>query len=161
MNQRWNKIYERNKQTDLIYASKYCEDEKMFRENAIELLVELGEFVNETKCFKYWSVKEPIKEKVLDEYADCILMTLYFYNKLNMEIEISDKEENIDILDLINETFNLTTKIMNNISEELMKKIFNNLINIGRLLNYNEDEILDYIELKEKIVLERLNTENY
>ena len=49
MNQRWNKIYERNKQTDLIYASKYGDGEDIFRKNAIELLVELGEFVIETK----------------------------------------------------------------------------------------------------------------
>lgn len=37
----------------------------------LALLVELGEFANETRCFKYWSLQGPSpKERVLDEYAD-------------------------------------------------------------------------------------------
>jgi hypothetical protein len=37
----------------------------------LALLVELGEFANETRCFKFWSLK-PASEKgvILDEYAD-------------------------------------------------------------------------------------------
>ena len=125
MNNRWNKIYERNKKTDEIYNLKYGNDKVIFDKNCIELLVELGEFINETKCFKYWSIKSPDKAKVLDEYADCIIMTLYFYNQLNMDIEkcnISNK----DLLDLINETFYLSTKIMNEFNKELIKNIFDN-----------------------------------
>ena len=39
----------------------------------LALLVEFGEFANETRCFKYWSLK-PMSEKevVLDEYADAM-----------------------------------------------------------------------------------------
>ena len=159
MNQRWNKIYERNKQTDLIYASKYGDGEDIFRKNAIELLVELGEFVNETKCFKYWSIKKPSMDKVLDEYADCILMTLYFYNKLDMEIEESIDKTNMDLLDLINETYYLSTKIMSDFSKELMKNIFDDLINIAKILNYSEEDILNGLETKENIIIERLNSD--
>ena len=41
------------------------------KERLLALLVEFGEFANETRCFKYWSNK-PSSEKavVLDEYAD-------------------------------------------------------------------------------------------
>ena len=161
MNNRWNIVYERNKKTDSIYHEKFGDTEEVFRKNCIELLVELGEFVNETKCFKYWSVKTPDMNKVLDEYADCILMVLYFYNKLDMEIEEVEVKTNIDLLDLINETYYLSTKIMSEFNKELMKNIFDNLINIGRLLNYNEEEILDGLQEKERIVLERLDSTNY
>ena len=45
--------------------------ETTFPRRLMALLVELGEFANETRCFKYWSVKGPSpKEVILDEYAD-------------------------------------------------------------------------------------------
>lgn len=159
MNARWNLIYENNKKTDLVYNQKYGDNEEIFRKNCIELLVELGEFINETKCFKYWTIKKPEKDKVLDEYADCILMVLYFYNKLDMEIEESIDKTNMDLLDLINETYYLSTKIMNEFSKELMKNIFDNLINIAKLLNYSEEDILNGLQKKEEIVIERLNSD--
>ena len=38
----------------------------------LALLTELGELANETRCFKYWSVKPPSpREKILEEYVDC------------------------------------------------------------------------------------------
>jgi len=33
-------------------------------------IVELAEFINETRIFKFWSNKEPEREKILEEYAD-------------------------------------------------------------------------------------------
>ena len=160
MNNRWNKIYENNKQIDLTYIKKYGNTKEKFRNDCIELLVELGEFINETKCFKYWTIKKPEIDKVLDEYADCLLMVLSFYNRLNMEIEEVNDKTNVDLLDLINETFYLSTKIINDFNKDLIKNIFDNLINIGKLLNYSEEEILNGLEIKEKIIVERLNS-NY
>ena len=98
-------------------------------------------------------------DKVLDEYADCILMTLYFYNKLDMEIEESIDKTNMDLLDLINETYYLSTKIMSDFSKELMKNIFDDLINIAKILNYSEEDILNGLETKENIIIERLNSD--
>lgn len=47
--------------------------ESTFAERVLALLVELGEFANETRCFKYWSEKPPSpKERILDEYADAL-----------------------------------------------------------------------------------------
>lgn len=45
----------------------------------VALLVELGEFANTTRCFKFWSNKgRDEKERILDEAADC----LHFYLSL-------------------------------------------------------------------------------
>ena len=54
MNTKWHKIYENNIRLDKIYQEKYKDTTDFYKKNAIELLVELGEFVNETKCFKYF-----------------------------------------------------------------------------------------------------------
>ena len=81
----WNEIYIKNKRLDDIFFEKFKNDEKMFEKNCIELLVEIGEFANESRCFKYWSNKSMKKEETLEELADCIMICLYFYNYLNID----------------------------------------------------------------------------
>lgn len=75
----YRRIYENNKRLDEIFIRKYENIQNFYEYNCIEMLVELGEFVNETKCFKFWSTKSPNREKVLEEYADCITMALVMY----------------------------------------------------------------------------------
>jgi dimeric dUTPase (all-alpha-NTP-PPase superfamily) len=47
------------------------QEEDLFNRKVLALLVELGELANETRCFKFWSVK-PSSEKsvVLEEFVD-------------------------------------------------------------------------------------------
>ena len=48
--------YQRNKQLDKMYEEKYCSiDDKCYENNCLELIVEICELCNESKCFKYWS----------------------------------------------------------------------------------------------------------
>ena len=62
-----------------------------FKERKLALLVELGEFANTTRCFKFWSNKWfDTKERVLDEAADC----LHFY--LSLYISYLDKSFNLE-----------------------------------------------------------------
>lgn len=79
----WNDIYQRNKKLDTHFEQKYLNKEPYyFEKNCLELTVEIGEFVNETKCFKYWTIKKPNKDDMLEECADVIMMLLYCYYHL-------------------------------------------------------------------------------
>lgn len=61
--------------------------ENTFERRLLALFVELGEFANETRCFKFWSLKGPSgKERILDEYADA----LHFLLSLGLAIGIDD-----------------------------------------------------------------------
>ena len=159
MNTRWNKIYENNIVLDKIYQEKYKDTEDFYKKNAIELLVELGEFVNETKCFKYWTIKPVDKEKMLDELADCITMDMVFFNILNIDFTIERTNTCDNVLDVVNDTFYLATKLTNKCEEKTVKGIISNLFRIAELLDVTEEEILDAIENKHKIVLDRLNSD--
>ena len=132
----WNTVYSVNKKLDDIFIEKYQEDKLMYEKNCIEFLSELGEFVNETT------------------------MLMYFYNILNIDIEIPNKKSDLNILEIINETYILGTKLYNNLSEELVNNIFSNLLLISDKLNIKEVEIIDAIARKQIIIEERLNT-NY
>ena len=138
----WNNIYVKNKRLDEIFYEKFKDDNKMFEKNCIELIVEIAEFANESRCFKYWTKKSVNKDDVLEELADCLMMCLYFYNYLNIEeIEIKNYNFSNDILISLNDVFKLSTLLIDNIDKENVIKIFNYLIYIGELLNLSEEEI--------------------
>ncbi|MGE7750812.1 dUTP diphosphatase [Lysinibacillus fusiformis] len=47
--------------------------QNVFQEKGLALMVELAELANETRCFKFWSTKEPsAREVILEEYVDSI-----------------------------------------------------------------------------------------
>lgn len=157
---KWNKMYSNNKYLDEIFISKYKNDNKLYQKNCVELMVEIGEFVNETKVFKYWTTKFPNKDKMLEEYADVITMILSFYGIYNLEIkETYNKIEETDILKVIMELYNKSYLFYKENNKDILEEIFNYTLYLGKLLNFNEDEILNAIENKQKIIELRLNSD--
>ena len=156
---KWNELYKNNKRLDEIFIDKYKSDKQLFQKNCLELLIEIGEFVNETKVFKYWSTKSPDKAKMLDEYADVITMILTFYGMKNLELKDLNKEYNKDILELIHDLYELSLKLKINLSEEMLYEILNLVLYIGKILKFNENEIIGSIENKQKIIEKRLNSD--
>lgn len=156
----WNKMYSNNKYLDEIFVNKYKNDNKLYQKNCVELMVEIGEFVNETKVFKYWTTKSPNKDKMLEEYADVITMILSFYGIYNLEIkETYNKIEETDILKVIMELYNKSYMFYKESNKDILEEIFNYTLYLGKLLNFNEDEILNAIENKQKIIELRLNSD--
>lgn len=156
----WNKMYSNNKYLDEIFVNKYKNDNKLYQKNCVELMVEIGEFVNETKVFKYWTMKSPNKDKMLEEYADVITMILSFYGIYNLEIkETYNKIEETDILKVIMELYNKSYLFYKESNKDILEEIFNYTLYLGKLLNFDEDEILNAIKNKQKIIELRLNSD--
>lgn len=145
--EQYNDIYNRNKKLDDIFMSKYIDTEdKLYEKNCLELIVELCELANESKCFKYWTVKKPDKELVLEEFADSLLMVLYMFNTYNVEcVSTIDVDMSNDILYEFNMIIRMCTNLMDrdNIDDMYLKEIFTRLIHIGKLLGLNDNEIVD------------------
>lgn len=154
---KWNKVYSNNKKLDEIFIKKYKSDKSLFDKNCIELMVEINEFVNETKVFKYWTIKEPEKNKMLEEYADVITMILTFYREHELEIkDVYPKISELNILNIIMELYRKVYKFWQHDDPEILEEIFYYTLHIGSLFNFQEEEILDAIENKQKIIEERL-----
>ena len=155
--------YQRNKQLDKMYEDKYSNiDSKYFEKNCLELIVELCELANESKCFKYWTIKEADKGLVLEEYADCISMLLCIFNHYEVdEIKIIDRELNDDVVIIFNDVIRMCTMLMNEdiVTDELLYEIFTYLLHIGKLLNLDDREILDVCYMKLGKNIERLNSD--
>ena len=160
---RWENYYQKNKKLDEEFNSKHQENEpESYEKNCIELLVEIGEFINETKCFKYWSIKSPNKEKMLEELADCLNMIFYFYGLLNLDItDFTNTKIEKNRLKQINHIYNLSTNLFNNLNEQDIKNIFVNLIDFAYSLDIQEEELLEKLEEKHQIIYNRLEDTNY
>lgn len=143
MNQ-FSKVYEENKILDEIFHNLYDNFSKdTIEKNIVELLVEIGELANETRCFKYWSNKgSSEKDIVLDEYADCFLMTLWFCNMVDIDLSESFPEvTNNDVVAQFKELYVIVSGLDYNLNKDVIKLILSNLVNLGRLLGFTDEDI--------------------
>lgn len=106
------------------------------KRRTLALLVEIGEFANATRCFKYWSNKssEPL-DIVLDEYVD----GLHFFLSLGIDINVSKKAYNHtkhaeNLTEQILEVYRLTAIFLKKQDEKSYIKAFQAFINITTLL---------------------------
>ena len=88
-------------------------------------------------------------------------MVLSFFTTLNVELDnIGNHCETDDVIVVFNELFKDASCMLESGSEELIKRIFSNLIYVGELLNYSKEDIYEACYKKMNIVRERLNS-NY
>jgi dimeric dUTPase (all-alpha-NTP-PPase superfamily) len=67
-------------------------DKSFLNDRITALFVEVGEFANATRCFKYWSDKpSESKERLLDEYADILHFVFSIGNTLGFTVEEIEK----------------------------------------------------------------------
>lgn len=157
------KVYEENKKLDAMYVKLYGQSKEIFNKNILEFLVELGEFANETRCFKYWSKKKMSeKSEVLEEFADCMTMCFYFFNLLNIDLkEVKADERDIDIIDKFIYLYNHVSSIKNDFSKENLINIFVCLKSLGYYFNFSDKDIIDSCLKKIKKNIERINSQTY
>lgn len=91
------KLFLMQKGLDSFIEGKHqLEQEDLFSRKILALLVEIGELANETRCFKFWSLKPSSEKKViLEEFVDGIHFILSLgiecgFDKENIEIEVLD-----------------------------------------------------------------------
>lgn len=159
----YNEYYQRNKQLDKMYDERYVNVvSNLYEKNCLELIVEICEFANESKCFKYWTIKKPDRSLLLEEYADCLSMLFCIFNAHNIEeLDVLDIELNDDIVLIFNEMIRMCTLIMDKdkVDKKLLLKIFTYLLHVGKLLDISDRELLDACYMKLGKNIERLNSD--
>ena len=131
----------------------------------LAFLVELGEFANATRCFKFWSYKpSESKERLLDEFADGLHFILSIGIDLNLKIEEIEAEnvndENKKTTDYILDTYSNFTNFINDISYENYYATFESFLKIIFSLSFNDSDVLNAYYLKLGINYKR-QEENY
>jgi dimeric dUTPase (all-alpha-NTP-PPase superfamily) len=111
----------------------------------LALLVEVGEMINETKTFKFWS-KKPSAEKsiILDEYAD----GLHFLLSLSIEVQSSKSLYEIGIISktltqATIEVFQAISDLSKTFTSTALEKSFQYYLNLIPLLGFTSEEVVD------------------
>ncbi len=168
--QKFNLLIKKQKELDKIISDRMDPSNlKVINfKRKFALLIEISEFANEVKWFKYWSQKKPDFNKVKEELIDVIHFTLsisseyiknsqidtnIFYNKINhQEVQINDKNIGQNFFELIN----------------LASDPQSSIINIWKYLNMfiefffnNEDQLMDFYNRKNAINAKRQTIDNY
>jgi dimeric dUTPase (all-alpha-NTP-PPase superfamily) len=91
---RLEKLFAMQQALDQHIEKKHgLQDEDLFNRKVLALLVEIGELANETRCFKFWSVKPPSGKKViLEEFVDGV----HFILSLGIECDFQKQALSIN-----------------------------------------------------------------
>lgn len=111
----------------------------------LALLVEVGEMINETKTFKFWSKKpSAAKPIILDEYAD----GLHFL--LSLSIEVKSKKHHYEIVSVAKtltqatlEVFQATSELCQSFTSQALEKSFQSYLNLIPLLGFTSEEVVE------------------
>ncbi|MCA1318681.1 dUTP diphosphatase [Bacillus tianshenii] len=110
----------------------------------LALLVELGELANETRCFKFWSVKPASEQSVvLEEYVDgvhfllSIGLTLGYTSDIPREVGTRTESLNEQFLIL----YDLVSMFRVEKQEEPFHVLFATYMELGEMLGFSWDEV--------------------
>lgn len=128
----------------------------------LALIVEIGEFANETRCFKYWSNKgcSP-KEIVMDEFAD----GLHFFLSLGIPLKPQKfdyvlNKQNEDLTEQIFNVYKLVIDLKDNYDLLHYEKAFECYLNLAVSLGMTSVDIVDAYKSKLSVNYKRQET-NY
>ena len=159
---RFENIYRETKYLDDLFLQQYAiKSPDIIRKYKLELLVEFGELANETRCFKFWSKKQKgEKEKVLEEYIDCLFMILYFCNinavLLNENFELPEKT---DLIGAFLKLYEYGLCLHKHMDKDIVKKLLVQIVYISELLDFDLTDIESSATRKSLIIQKRLKSD--
>ena len=149
------KLFEMQKGLDQhIEEQHQLTDTDLFDRKVLALLVELGELANETRCFKFWSLKGPSASQViLEEFVDGI----HFILSLGLECGYEDKfelspytGEKVDLTTQFITIYKVVGEFQTSPSLEAFQALFQAYLHLAALLGFSNSDIEQaYIEKNE------------
>jgi len=154
----WTTLFNMQRQLDNYITEQHeLHGQDLFEERFLALLVELGELANETRCFKFWSVKDKSDTSIiLEEYVD----NIHFLLSIGIQkgYEFSDLDSSITYFKetmQFNYVFETCLKFYRHQTEENYLNMFREYLHLAKLLGFSEQDIIDAYEKKNEVNYER------
>lgn len=149
-----NELYDIQKElNDRIIEEHNLIESELVNERIMAFYVELGELANETRCFKYWSLKGPSeREVILEEFSDVI----HFFLTLGLDLdrphlEFYNEETDLTMTELFVSTYNDANIVRTQRSTFVYVRLYNTLMLIAKKLGFSEQDLYDSYMRKNKI----------
>ncbi|TCG10464.1 dUTP diphosphatase [Mycoplasma todarodis] len=149
-----------NMQSELdrnIEEAHGVENEDLTNRKLVALIVEIGEFANEIRPFKYWKKtmdinEDHIKEEFVDGIHFFLSLTLKAGGSPVVDPIIVSEDQNIQLSTLFEETSKLNSKF----TKEQLAKAFGIYMGMGKLAGLEETEIEKFYIEKNRVNYERV-----
>ncbi|QOR65759.1 dUTP diphosphatase [Cytobacillus suaedae] len=152
-------MFELQKVLDNHIKQKHkLEMENLIEKKVLALLVEIGELANETRCFKFWSIKPPSsKDKILEEFVDGVHFILSIGLDLAYDagFELTIIEEELSLVDQFLSIYQRIGQFQVNHTKETYDDLLSEYFNLGRLLGFSTEDIMFAYISKNEINHER------
>jgi dimeric dUTPase (all-alpha-NTP-PPase superfamily) len=119
-------------------------DKDLIPSKILALQVELGELANETRCFKFWSLKEASPRKViLEEYVDGLhfILSIGLDNGYMDGVEVTVNEQQRTQLEAFAQLFDLISTYFNEQTLTQYQSLFQAFVDLGQVLGFTWSEI--------------------
>jgi dimeric dUTPase (all-alpha-NTP-PPase superfamily) len=140
------KLFHMQKALDAHIEEKHMlQDEELFDRKVLALLVEIGELANETRSFKFWSVKpSSAKEVILEEFVDGV----HFILSLGIECGFDTAQMNLNVQESavnVTEQFLIVYEMISIFQKSKdfndYIKLFESYLQLASLLGFKYEEI--------------------
>jgi dimeric dUTPase (all-alpha-NTP-PPase superfamily) len=152
-----------------LYNMQRYLDEKIVKQHGLEkktlvqkrilaLYVEIGELANETRCFKFWSLKPSnTRDKILEEYVDGIHFILSLGISLSFEkVQLKVNEPvHTDLVQQFSTVFQAVARFDKEKKEKNFLEVFENYVILGQKLSFSFEEIVNAYKRKNEVNIER------
>jgi len=141
-----NELYAIQKQLDEhIHSQHRLENNDLVREKMLAFFVELGELANETRCFKFWSLKPASSQAlILEEYVDGV----HFLLSLGLDLGFTDVSaislesvEDRSTTEQFLTVFRMMTTFHETQKQDDYLTLFTEFLSLGKLLGFDEEHI--------------------
>jgi len=150
----WKSLYNMQEQLDqYIKDNHQLTSDELFEKKILALFVELGELANETRCFKFWSLKDPSpRETILEEYVDGIHFILSLGLDAGFEVEeVKHQPFKGELTDLFNQLYRAIDYYRDDRSIETYLTVFGLFLTLGSELGFTDKEVQTaYIDKNEE-----------
>lgn len=142
-----------------IHALHQVSYETTWRKRILAFLIELGEFANETRCFKFWSFKGPAaKEVILEEYIDGLhfIMSLgiYLHFDATKPVEVHAYQAT-SLSDALLDVYQKGANLVDNMNIGYYSNVLAAFLGLSALLNFSYEDLQKAYQAKLKINYQR------
>ncbi|WP_411333552.1 dUTP diphosphatase [Metabacillus indicus] len=149
------KLFEMQHTLDMKIEKQHgLEKESLIHKKILALYVEVGELANETRCFKFWSLKPPAEtDVILEEYVDGVhfILSLGIEIEKTSGIEMQQNAEEKTLTAHFADVFNAIAEFEKNHEDEQFTLLFSKYMHLGQALGFSGAQIEDAYMKKNEV----------
>lgn len=141
-----------------IETQHQLQNEVLFEQKILALLVEVGELANETRCFKFWSLKPPAPiDVILEEYVDGVHFILSLGLEINVDTSLcfENKQAERSVTEQFLKVYEMITAFKGDQTISMYKTMFEEYLLLGQLLGFSNEQVEEAYVSKNEVNHER------